>query len=341
MGKLMAAPWPRAESSDERLLIVDPRSGRLTDSRLRHLPALLGAGDLLVVNDAATLPASLRALDGALELRLLGRLGRDERWQAVLFGEGDFRTRTEERPLPPAVHTGQILDFGALRARISEVDAEQPRVIMVEFEQRGADFWSGLYQSGRPVQYAHVERPLELWHVQSHFASRPWALEMPSAGRPLTFGLLRSLRQRGVSLASLTHAAGLSSLGTAELDRRLPLPERYAIPAETAGLVKATRAAGGRVLAVGTTVVRALESSVQAYGEVRAVESEASLVIGPGFVPRAVDGLLTGLHEAGTSHFALLEAFAPRALLERALLHAADANYLQHEFGDSCLVLRP
>jgi S-adenosylmethionine:tRNA ribosyltransferase-isomerase len=339
MAALMPAPWPRVDPASERLLAIDPRSQRFVDARVRHLPALLGAGDLVVVNDAATLPASLRALGGALELRLLGRLDDDAHWRAVLFGAGDFRTRTEDRPLPPVLQPGDVLDFGALQARVSTVDAEQPRLISVEFGQRGAEFWAGLYRSGRPVQYAHIERPLELWHVQSHFASRPWALEMASAGRPLSFALLVALRQRGVNVAALTHAAGLSSLGAPELDRRLPLLERYAIPEETAELVETTHTAGGRVLAVGTTVVRALESSALRDGRVHAGEGEASLVIGPGFVPRATDGLLTGLHEAGTSHFALLEGFAPRGLLERGLTHAASAGYLQHEFGDSCLIL--
>jgi S-adenosylmethionine:tRNA ribosyltransferase-isomerase len=341
VARLKPASWPRGAPLDERLLLVDAaHAGKpLRDARLRDLPSELGPGDLLVVNDAATLPASFTGEDGELELRLLSRLDNDQGWQAVLFGRGDFHTRTEERPLPRAVQAGERLAFGELHARVTRIDARSPRLIDVEFEERGAAFWRALYGAGRVVQYAHVPESLALWHVQSHFAARPWALEMPSAGRPLTFALLQALAARGVALASLTHAAGLSSLGSAELDALLPLPERYSIPEETARLVAATRAAGGRVIAVGTTVVRALESSAARHGSVLAGEDRAELVIAPGFEPRVTGGLLTGLHERGTSHFALLQAFAPRALLERALDHAAAAGYLQHEFGDSWLVL--
>jgi len=140
-----------------------------------------------------------------------------------------------------------------------------------------------------------------------------------------------------VSLAWLTHAAGLSSTGDAALDAALPLPERYEVPEATVEAVARARAAGGRVVAVGTTVVRALESAAQ-DGRLRAGRGLATLRIDGGFRPRVVDGLLTGLHEDGTSHFELLKAFAPAAFLEPALRHAAEAGYLGHEFGDALLI---
>jgi S-adenosylmethionine:tRNA ribosyltransferase-isomerase len=175
--------------------------------------------------------------------------------------------------------------------------------------------------------------------VQNRYASRPWAFEMPSAGRPLSFGIFAELRARGVELAVLTHAAGLSSTGSASLDRRLPVPEESDIPAETVRAVEAAQVRGGRVVAVGTTVVRALEGRMHGAQRLSAGRNETSLVIGPRFRPRVVNGLLTGLHEPSSSHFALLEAFAERPLLVRAFEHAATAGYLAHEFGDSCLIL--
>ena len=144
---------------------------------------------------------------------------------------------------------------------------------------------------------------------------------------------------QGVRVAALTHAAGISSTGSAELDARLPAPERYYIPDDTVTAVEETKERGARVVAVGTTVTRALESSRLTQGRLTPGEGEATLVIGPGFRPALVDGLLTGMHARGTSHFALLEAFAPRELLERALEHAEGVGYLEHEFGDSCLLL--
>ena len=162
---------------------------------------------------------------------------------------------------------------------------------------------------------------------------------MPSAGRPLTFASLLALRRGGVGVAALTHAAGLSSTGDAALDAALPLPERYDIPAGTVAAVEAAKRAGGRVVAAGTSVVRALEGCVARHGALLAGPGETDLVVREGFVPRVVDALLTGMHQAGESHFALLGAFVDDALLRRALEDAEDAGYLSHEFGDSMLVL--
>jgi S-adenosylmethionine:tRNA ribosyltransferase-isomerase len=161
---------------------------------------------------------------------------------------------------------------------------------------------------------------------------------MPSAGRPLTFGVTDALRKRGVAVAAVTHGAGISSTGATDLDARLPLPERFIVGSAAVEAVRGAHAGGGRVVAVGTTVVRALESAFLLCGGLSPCEGNAKLVIGPGFRPQVADAILTGIHQKGTSHFALLEAFAPRALLERALAQADGAGYLEHEFGDSMLV---
>jgi len=336
------ATWPVDHPEEGRLLAVEPRARRYADARLTDLPTLLRAGDLLVVNDAATLPASLPGRTEAgerIELRLVAR-ELDDTWTAVLFGVGDWRRRTEDRPPPPALPVGACLTVGGLRARVVEVLPPSPRLLRVAFSESGAALWSSLYLGGRPVQYAHLQAPLSLWHVQTGYGGRPWAVEPPSAGLPLTWSLLLALRRQGVRLASLTHAAGLSSTGDAALDAALPRPERSDIPASTVEVVNATRAVGGRVVAVGTTVVRALEGRAEMNGG-RLVPGEAltDLLLGPGFVPRVVDGLLTGLHEPGSSHFALLQAFAPVSLLKEVAAHAEARGYLGHEFGDSCLLL--
>jgi len=337
---MKAASRARAWPPDERLLHVDPARGIVSDAHVRDLPSLLSPVDLLVVNDAATLPASLHTRDRTLELRLLEPPAPDATARALLFGAGDHRTPTELRPLPPPLRVGDALDFAdELQAVVWSVDAEAPRFIRARFDRRGAALYQALYRHAKLIQYAYVPEVLPLPQLQTRFAARPWAVEMPSAGRPLTFTMLRALRAAGVELASVTHAAGISSTGSDALDRRLPLPERFAIPPQTVAAIERTRRAGGRVLAAGTTVVRALEASAAEHGGVvRAGEGEASLVLGPGFRPRVVDGLLTGMHPPGTSHFALMEAFAPCALLERALDHATAAGYLEHELGDSCLV---
>jgi S-adenosylmethionine:tRNA ribosyltransferase-isomerase len=337
-----AASWPRGEPTLDRLLHLDPRAGRRRDLRVGDLPALLAPGDLVVVNDSATLPASLRgALEGApIELRLAAERATGV-WDAVLFGAGDWRTRTEDRPAPPTARPGAELELGPeLTARVESVSALSPRLIRVAFGQAPDAFWPALYRHGRPVQYAYAAGPLELWHTQTSYAARPWSVEAPSAGRPLEPSLFGALARRGVALATLTHAAGLSSTGDPALDRALPLPERYDVPASTVAATDAARARGGRVVAVGTTVVRALEGCARAHGGRLAVgEGVTDLRIGAGFFPAIVDGIFTGMHEPEASHFSLLEAFAPRAVLADAHAHAERAGYLAHEFGDSMLIL--
>jgi len=335
---LRPARAPQPGFQPERLLVIDPLTRRFGDYQISELPRLLGPGDALVVNDAATLPASLQ-VDAELELRLVSQ-ERDGSFRAVAFGAGDFRQPTETRGAPRNLRVGEALTFTReLAATIVEVDAQEPRLVRLRFQNSGAALWRNLYRHGKPIQYAYAAAPWQLWDVQNRYAARPWAFELPSAGRPLTFELLFELESRGARLTHVTHAASISSTGSDTLDARLPFAEHFEVDEAAAQVIARARAAGGRVVAAGTSVVRALEAQAAPGGFVRAGRGETELRLSHSHVPRVVDGLLTGLHEPGTSHFELLEAFAPRALLLRALEHAARTNYLQHEFGDSCLVL--
>jgi S-adenosylmethionine:tRNA ribosyltransferase-isomerase len=341
------ATWPRDRVLDDRLLLIEVRDGgsggAWRDGRIADLPRWLGRRDLLVVNDAATIPASLAATTPrgqAVELRLAGRLD-DGRWRAVLFGAGDWRTPTEDRPPPPEPRRGDRLRLCRdLDATIEEIDRLSQRLVVVRFSLSGAALWSAIYRHGRPVQYAHVAGPLEIWHAQTPFASRPWAVEMPSAGRPLTVGLIASLRRKGALVAAITHAAGLSSTGDPMIDAALPLPERYDIPRRTVSAIAVAHAGGGRVVAVGTTVVRALEGCALAHaGVLKPGEATTDLHVTASFRPQVVDGVLSGIHDTGSSHRQLLGAFAPEPLLSRAIDDAQARGYLSHEFGDACMIL--
>jgi len=176
--------------------------------------------------------------------------------------------------------------------------------------------------------------------VQTAYAARPWAFEMPSAGRSLSWEILLALRRRGVRWASLTHGAGLSATGDPTIDAALPLPERFDIPANTVRAIGETHAQGGRVVAVGTTVVRALEGASARAGGLQAGVGETDLHIDAGYRPRIVDGIFTGIHATPETHFALLGAFAPRALLVAALAVTEAGGFLTHELGDAMLILR-
>jgi S-adenosylmethionine:tRNA ribosyltransferase-isomerase len=227
---------------------------------------------------------------------------------------------------------------GGLEAALAPIPGAPARLVGLQFAETGARLMAALYRDGRPVQYAYVPEPLELWDVQNAYAARPIAVELPSAGRALTATLLERLRSRGIGVASLTHAAGLSSTGDPSLDACLPLPEWSEVPEGVVDAVAEARQRGGRVVAVGTSVVRALEEAGR--GGVLAPRSgETDLRIGAEHRLAVVDAILTGLHEAGTSHHRLLLAFAPAPVLDAALTAAERLGYLHHELGDLMLLL--
>jgi S-adenosylmethionine:tRNA ribosyltransferase-isomerase len=189
---------------------------------------------------------------------------------------------------------------------------------------------------GRPIRYGYVERPWPLSAYQNVYVTEPGSAEMPSAGRPVTERIICELVTRGVQVAPITLHTGVSSPERHEP----PFPEEYEVPHGTARLVNVTRAAGGRVIAVGTTVVRALETVAAHDGTVSAGSGWTSLVIDPDRGVRAVDGLITGWHEPEASHLQMLTALAGRPFLERCYQAALEHGYLWHEFGDSHLILR-
>jgi S-adenosylmethionine:tRNA ribosyltransferase-isomerase len=328
-------------SRDVRMLLVDPAARALGETGVSALPALLTPRDLVVVNDAATLPASFAARSEAgapVEIRLL-EAPLEASTRAVLLGAGDHRTPTEHRPPPPELAVGDVLLAGDDQWVVAQVSPLSPRLVTLAWPGDLAQRFELVYRRGRPVQYSYVPEPLALWDVQTLFATRPWAVEMPSAARPLAAATLAALRERGVPIATLTHAAGLSSTGDARIDAVLPLPERYDIPQATVALIEATRQAGGRVLAIGTTVVRALEDSAKRHGRVVAGSGTATLVLGAEQSPQVVSGLLSGIHMPGESHYRLLQSFVDRDTLARSAELARTREYRQHEFGEACLVL--
>jgi len=343
---MRAASTPTQRPADARLLVVDAEGGVLHAAR-SDLALQLSRGDLLIANDAATIPASLGGVHvrsgRPIEVRLAGRrtLAPDDVCEltAVVFGSGDHRTRTEDRPPPPALRAGDRLALGPLEAEV-EALLDHPRLVTLRFAAGPEAIWAGLAAHGRPIQYAHLQRPLALWDVWTRVAAVPAAFEPPSAGFVLDWRLLETLAQRGIGFATLTHAAGISSTGDRELDARLPFDEPYVLPATTVQAIERTRAAGGRVVAVGTTVARALENAASRGTGLRAGPGLATLRLGEDTVLRVVDALLTGTHEPGESHYELLRAFAGDGILARMSAALEEGDYRTHEFGDSVLIER-
>ncbi len=343
---MQAATIPVQRPNDARLLVVD-RCGKIEHRARAALAALLRRGDCVIANDAATLPASLRGVHertGApVEVRLAGRSSLEpddvRNFRCVVFGEGDFHTPTEARPAPPSLARGDRIALGALSAIVVRL-LDHPRLIELRFEGEPAWIWRALALHGRPIQYSYLTEPLAMWDVWTPIAAHPVAFEPPSAGFMLDWRTLSKLRENGVSFGTLTHAAGLSTTGDPALDAKLPFDECYRIPAATASLIEATRARHGRIVAVGTTVVRALEDSAGVDGIVRTGDGVATQRIGPHTKLKVVDAIVTGTHEPDSSHYALLGAFTDWLTLRRAQTALETSNYRTHEFGDSMWIER-
>ena len=294
-----------------------------------------------------TRPHCLRALAGptsapeALEIRLAGFIEADDptRFIAVVFGAGDYHTATEERPMPPAVTVGDGLKLGPLVANVDRVLGHR-RLISLRFDGTRRQIYEGLVGHGRPIQYSHVPEPLALWDVWTSLAGPPVAFESPSAGFALDWHTVTTWKERGIEFATVTLAAGISSTGDPLLDARLPLDEPYVVPSQTADAIERAKRRGGRVIAIGTTVVRALESAATDPNGVQSGTGVARQRIGPDSDLRIVDAVLTGMHEPGESHHELLGAFADAPLLRRIHRAAEEGHYRSHEFGDSLMIER-
>jgi S-adenosylmethionine:tRNA ribosyltransferase-isomerase len=338
---MIAAHRPVQRPSDARLLVIDAR-GRITHAPRTRFVDYLRSGDLVVANDAATLPASLHGVHeptGAeIEVRLAAWVdARDARaFSAVIFGAGDFHTRTEDRLPPPRLVPGDHLLLGPLHARVDAL-LGHPRLVELRFDGSSQTVWAGLARHGRPIQYAHLPTPLSLWDVWTPIAALPVAFEPPSAGFALDWRSIDAMRGRGIGFATITLAAGISSTGDPDLDRRLPFGEPYRIPQTTASAIHEVKAEGGRIVAVGTTVVRALEHASVGQGA-RSGHGLADQRIGPTSQLQIVDVILSGTHEPGSSHYEVLRAFMDDLTLSDASAALEGRGYRTHEFGDSVLI---
>ncbi len=316
---------------DVRLLVADP-SG-VAHARFHELPQYLQPGDLIVVNVSPTMPAAVTGFSEGRRVDVhFSTWHNDGTWTVEL--------RRPDR-------SGPVLDAAAgqtVKVRGGAVTLLQPSVgdRAVRLWRARAEVRGGmrrfLARHGRPVRYRYVPEHWPLEAYQTIFANRcmwPASAEMASAARPFTNPLVSALRARGVGFASIVLHTGVSSLEAHEP----PVPERFEVPAAAADAVNAAKRRGGRVVAVGTTVTRALESAADPWGGVDAATGWTDLILGPDRTSRVVDGLITGWHPPGASHLDLLHAVAGHQLVRTAYEAALDAGYLWHEFGDSCLFL--
>jgi S-adenosylmethionine:tRNA ribosyltransferase-isomerase len=317
------------ERDDVALLVSRKGDGALISACFDELADFLDAGDLLVVNTSATLPAAIPGrLDGrAMELHLSTPAGEEALWVV--------EPRTADRRPLRVQHAGARVELsggGAAELLAPYLGSTRLWVAALTLD---APVYEYFVRHGHPIRYRHSPDGLGIEAYQSVFARDPGSAEMPSAARPFSAELVAALVAGGVLFAPVTLHCGVSSLEAGES----PYPERYRVPAVTARLVNNVRWWGGRVVAVGTTVVRALESAADPDGIVSAASGVTSLVVSPERGVGAFDGLITGWHEPESSHLQLLEAVAGPELLGRSYAAADSAGYRFHEFGDSHLIL--
>ena len=317
-------PEARGLARDEVRLLVSYRDDdRMVDATFRDLPWFLDPGDVVVVNDSATLPAALtaRRSDGReLALHLSTQLTPEE-WVV--------------EPREVAVSAGEVLALpGHGAARLLRPHRGSRRLWVARLAL-SSSLHVYLHTWGRPIAYHYAEREWPLEAYQTVYAANPGSAEMPSAGRAFSGRVLEGLASRGVAVRPITLHTGVASPEAGEP----PYEEWFEVPGETAAAVRAARQRRAQVVAVGTTVVRALESSLGDHGSVRAGSGWTDLVITPERGVRAVDALLTGFHEPRASHLQMLAAIAGRRHLEVVYGAALEGRYFWHEFGDLHLVL--
>ncbi len=323
-------------SRDGVRLMVASAKGGLRHAVFCQLDDYLEPGDLVVVNDSKTLPAALSGRLRGIEIRL--------HLSTPVPG-------TRKWLVEPRLSAGPSSSrfTGALSRDTVELAGDGRAVLLAPRQEEGAQarLWEAslhlpdplpkyLHRWGQPIRYPYVNRAWELQYYQTIFARIPGSAEMPSAARPFSWPLTQRLASKGIDLCFVTLHTGVASLESKEA----PFPERYRVNVDAAEKINATRRAGGRVIAVGTTVVRALESARDNEGVIIPSRGFTDLVIRCQHQIRAIDGIITGWHEPEATHFMLLEAVAGPGIVAESYQSALKEGYRWHEFGDSHLILR-
>lgn len=325
-----APPESRHQDRDNvRLLVTTPHGN--THSRFDSLHEFLTPGDLLVVNESATIPASLPAEGsvGDFVLNLSTDYGdglwlAEPRWSA-----------SEPGPLP--LESGDEIRLPAMIARLV---SRFPGLERLWFVRIDGDVMATVSAHGSPIRYGYVHQSYPLETYQTIFSRTPGSAELPSAARPFTHRVVDNLMEKGVGISPILLHTGVSSLeiDSEDLEDHPMYPEPFQVPSSTAQQVNCAKSEARRVIAVGTTVVRALESAWD--GErVRPISGFTGIYIHPDRGVNVVDGLLTGFHDPMASHLAMLYALAGEEMVRSAYAEAVKSGYLWHEFGDSNLIL--
>ncbi|MFC0562075.1 S-adenosylmethionine:tRNA ribosyltransferase-isomerase [Halalkalibacter alkalisediminis] len=307
-----------------RLLVQDRLSGECFHQSFVNLDRYLQKGDVLILNNSRTIPAVLYTVN-QVEVRLARKVTSNT-WEALIIGT---------QP-----NIGDTLSFpNHVKGLVMRKNLETP-LVSIQFSVSGDDFYEFLYQFGSPIRYEYIKKEWPIDAYQTVFSSVPGSIEMPSAGRALSWKMLAKLQKEGIEIGFIQLHTGLSYYGDNRWPEPSKHPERFSVSSEVVNLIEAAKARGSKVIAVGTTVVRALESAVDANAVLHPVTGETTLHIKEDSLLHVVDGLLTGFHETEASHLDMLSAFIHSSHLLSTYQEAIHQGYLWHEFGDMNLLLR-
>ncbi|WP_243354974.1 S-adenosylmethionine:tRNA ribosyltransferase-isomerase [Bacillus litorisediminis] len=307
-----------------RMMVLERETGHVEHASFNDILHYLSPGDLLVFNNSRTIPAKLKGSQKQgedIEIRLSRQIS-DTQWEGIVLGDYD-----QNRP----IELSEDL--------FVKVKRSAGPLVRLSFSKKGIALLNDFYKLGEPIRYEYINQPWSLEAYQTVYASIPGSVEMPSAGRAFTWQMLQDLKANGIRVAFLQLHAGLSYYENDTWPIPDQHPEAFHIPSSTAELVNETKASGGQVIAVGTTVVRALETAVSERGEVLGTKGVTRLYIDKDYELKVADGLLTGFHEPEASHLDMLTAFIEEQKLMNAYHAAIEEGYLWHEFGDVNLIL--
>ena len=339
------AKEPRLNHTEDTNLVV-VTSENTTYSILDNLENYFTSNDVIVVNDSAVIPASFQGYHSPsnqkIELRLVRFLGSYKsdftKWEAIVYGQGNWTTPTEKRLEPPIINTGDKLIVLDLVAEVEKISGETKRLLKINFLGSNSKIIRKIYNYGSLIQYSYLNKKLQLWDHQTIFSTYPVSVEPSSSLFQLNWQLMFRLMEKGIKIIPITHAISISSTGIFTLDQQLPLPERYWLSPESALSLNQAKEENKSIIAFGTSMTRSLEYIYNKYKYFKAGSDTVGLIISKKHSLQATNGILTGMHMINESHINLLQAFLPLNRISKIYHEAVTKGFLWHEYGDSMLI---
>lgn len=350
ISKIKFATRSRHKDPTAKLLVINSHKETIRSDHLNNIDSYFDKGDVIVVNQSGTIPGSMQGkimrTNEDIEIRLAGWIGKKftngYNWIAVTFGAGDWHLKTEEREEIDNLIIGDIIIFeNGLFITVREIIVKPAKFIKIQFQTDipSEELWNKIYEIGKPIQYSYLEETLSIWDQQTLFSGPPISLEPPSASFQFSWELINKLIDKGVIIVPILHSAGISSTGNKEVDSYLPLPERYEINKDAADIIQKAKIEGRKIVAIGTSVVRALEANAsQNNGNTTPANDITNFVISENYKPQVVTGIISGMHVPEESHMKIMLAFTNEKLLLDGYTLAIEDEYLWHEYGDLTLV---